>query len=54
MRTPLLISAVGFSLLFFALHMKAMRNEILRRRVKTLTLSEVERSERLGASIAAK
>jgi heme exporter protein C len=53
MRTPLLISAVGFSLLFFALHMKAMRNEILRRRVKALTLSEVERSERLSASSAA-
>jgi heme exporter protein C len=54
MRTPLLISAAGFSLLFFALHMKAMRNEILRRRVRALTLSEVERSERVGASVAAK
>ena len=30
---PLLISAIGFSLLFFALHMAAMRNEILSRRV---------------------
>ena len=30
---PLLISAIGFSLLFFALHMAAMRNEILLRRV---------------------
>lgn len=43
MRTPLIISALGFSLLFFAMHLKAMRNEILRRRVKTLMLSEVER-----------
>lgn len=41
---PLLWSAVGFTLLFFALHMLAMRNEILRRRVKSLTLSEVERA----------
>ena len=43
MRTPLLISAAGFTLLFFAMHLKAMRNEILRRRVKTLTMAEVER-----------
>jgi heme exporter protein C len=42
MRTPLLISALGFTLLFLAMHMKAMRNEILRRRVKSLTLSQVE------------
>jgi hypothetical protein len=31
-----------------------MRNEILRRRVLALTLSEVERSERLRTSLAAK
>jgi heme exporter protein C len=41
MRTPLLLSAFGFTLLFLALHMKAMRNEILRRRVKALTLRQV-------------
>jgi heme exporter protein C len=46
MRTPLLLSAIGFTLLFFALHLKAMQNEILRRRVKTLRLAEVERGER--------
>ena len=34
---PLLISAVGFTLLFFALHLTAMRTEILRRRVRALT-----------------
>lgn len=44
MRTPLLISALGFTLLFFAMHMKGMQNEILRRRVKALTLAEVERA----------
>lgn len=46
MRTPLLISALGFTLLFIALHLKGMQNEILRRRVKTLRLAEVERGER--------
>ncbi|MEO0730289.1 MAG: hypothetical protein AAFY64_07900, partial [Pseudomonadota bacterium] len=29
---PLLVNALGFSLLFFAMHIKAMRNDILRRR----------------------
>lgn len=43
---PLLISAVGFSLLFFALHMKGMRNEIIRRRVKARQLKEVDRAAR--------
>jgi heme exporter protein C len=32
----LLISAAGFTALFFALHLAAMRNEILRRRLRTL------------------
>jgi heme exporter protein C len=36
--TPLLISAAGFAALFVALHVAAMRNEILRRRVRTLRL----------------
>lgn len=44
MRGPLWLSIIGFGLLFAALHMKAMRNEILRRRVKSLTLAEVERA----------
>jgi heme exporter protein C len=43
---PLLISAIGFSLLFFALHMKGMRNEIIRRRVKARQLKEVDRAAR--------
>ncbi len=46
MRTPLLISAAGFTLLFFALHLKGMQNEILRRRVKALRIAEIERDER--------
>ena len=48
---PLLVSALGFTVLFIALHLKAMRNEILRRRVKALTLAAVARSH--GASITA-
>jgi heme exporter protein C len=46
MRTPLLLSAIGFTLLFIALHLKGMQNEILRRRVKTLRLAEIERGDR--------
>jgi heme exporter protein C len=36
--TPLFVTAAGFALLFVALFLAAMRNEILRRRVRTLTL----------------
>jgi heme exporter protein C len=35
---PLLVMAVAFTLLFVTLHIAAMRNEILRRRVRTLRL----------------
>ena len=50
---PLLVNAGGFTLLFFAMHMKAMRNEILRRRVKAKTVSEVARAQARQASSAA-
>ncbi len=50
---PLLISAIGFSLLFVAMHLKAMRNEVLRRRVKALTMAEVERAARGHAAAPA-
>jgi heme exporter protein C len=39
---PLLVMAAGMTLLFAALHLKAMRNEILRRRVKALRMLEVQ------------
>ncbi len=45
MRTPLLTMALGFSALFVVMHMMAMRNEILRRRVKSLRMAEIERGE---------
>lgn len=35
---PLLVMAVAFTLLFFVMHLMAMRNEILRRRVRALRL----------------
>lgn len=43
---PLMVNAVGFTLLFLALHMKGMRNEVLRRRVKALRMAEVEQAAR--------
>ena len=45
MRTPLLVMALGFTLLFIAMHMIAMRNEVLRRRVKAMRLREIERRD---------
>jgi len=50
---PLLVCAVGFTILFVALHIKAMRNEILRRRVKVLRLAEVDRARAGEAAVAA-
>jgi len=46
------VMAVGYTLLFIALHLKAMRNEVLRRRVKALQMAEVERAQagRLAAA----
>src|ERR1700732_143227 len=37
---PLLVMAVAFSLLFLTLHLAAMRNEILRRRVRALQMMQ--------------
>ena len=44
MLTPLFVMAVAFTLLFLTLHLAAMRNEILRRRVRTLLLTQAERA----------
>ena len=43
MLWPLLILALGFTLMALALHLVAMRAEIMRRRVRTLTILEAER-----------
>ena len=41
--TPLLVMALAFLLLFLTLHLAAMRNEILRRRVRTMWLMQAQR-----------
>ncbi|AGK59585.1 heme exporter protein CcmC [Hyphomicrobium denitrificans 1NES1] len=50
MRWPLLVMALGFTVLFFAMHLKAMRNEIMRRRVKAMRAQVVAGRDRLAAS----
>jgi len=41
---PLLSMAIAFTLLFFTLHLAAMRNEILRRRVRSLLMLQAQRA----------
>lgn len=48
MLWPLLLMAAGFTLLALALHLVAMQAEIMRRRVRTLTILESERLDRLA------
>ena len=40
---PLLVMGVAFALLFVTLHLAAMRNEVLRRRVRTLQMMQASR-----------
>jgi heme exporter protein C len=42
---PLLSMVVAFTLLFLTLHVAAMRNEILRRRVRSLRLLQAQRAQ---------
>src|SRR5215207_9816016 len=49
MLVPLLIMAVAFTLMGVALHLTGMRTEILRRRVRTLTILEAERLDAQAA-----
>ncbi len=44
--TPLLVMWLGFTLLFIVLHLKAMRAEVLRRKVEAMQLRRVERANR--------
>ena len=44
MLIPLVVMALAFALLFVTLHLAAMRNEIMRRRVRTLMLIQAERT----------
>jgi heme exporter protein C len=52
MLWPLLIMAVAATLLFIALHLAGMRNEILRRRVRTLGLLAASQDEAPGFAVA--
>jgi len=49
---PLLVMATGFSILFLAMHLKAMRNEILRRRAVALEMAAVRRQASRGEATA--
>ncbi|WP_112661917.1 heme ABC transporter permease [Microvirga flavescens] len=49
MLIPLLVMALAFTFIGVCLHLAGMRNEILRRRVRTLTILE---AERLDAQVA--
>lgn len=49
--TPLLLMALAFVLLFMTLHMAAMRNEILRQRVRALRLMQVARAETVSLGV---
>jgi heme exporter protein C len=46
---PLLVMAIAFSLLFVTLHLAAMRNEILRRRVRSLQMMQVAQANQQSA-----
>lgn len=48
MLWPLLVMAVAFTFLALALHMTAMRAEIMRRRIRTLTILEADRLDQLA------
>src|SRR5436305_8726274 len=39
---PLIVMAIAFTLLFLTLHLAAMRNEIMRRRVRTLLIMQAD------------
>jgi heme exporter protein C len=47
MLYPLLIMALAFTLIMIALHISGMRTLIMHRRIRTLTLREAERLDRL-------
>lgn len=49
MLWPLVVMALGFACFALTLHVVAMRAEILRRRVRRLTILEAERLDRLSA-----
>jgi heme exporter protein C len=53
MRWPLLVMALAFTLMFVAMHLKAMQNELLRRRVKSMRTLAIAGRDRLAPPEAA-
>jgi heme exporter protein C len=53
MLWPLLVMALGFTMLFFTLHLMAVRNEILRRRLRRLTILAASTEEAANGSFDA-
>ncbi|MCP8940522.1 heme ABC transporter permease [Alsobacter sp. SYSU M60028] len=53
MLWPLLVMAVAFTFAFLALHLAGMRNEIMRRRARTLGLMAAQQGDRRGAAAEA-
>jgi len=49
-RTPLLVMGAAYALGFVALHLKAMRNEVLRRRIQASMIGMVQRGRAEAAS----
>jgi heme exporter protein C len=47
MLWPLLIMAIAYTFLFFTLHLMAIRNEILRRRLRRLSILKASNQEDL-------
>ncbi len=43
---PLMVMALAYSMLFLTLHLMTMRNEILRRRIRSLQITTARRAER--------
>ena len=52
MLWPLLIMALAFTSLFFTLHLMAIRNEILRRRLRRLSILEASAQERFDERVS--
>ncbi len=54
MLHPLFVMAIGFTLLFFTLHMMAMRTEIWRRRIAAMKKRAARGADRASAAVAAR
>ena len=51
--TPLIVMALAFTFAFLALHLKSMRNEVLRRRIRAAAMRRAYQGEGEGLPVAA-